>query len=389
MKNNILLLALFALLISQTNFLTAQTVGTVKTSTPVVTVQTPQQKKAATMAMETITRSKKDNALMGIKNPNKIQIGDKLAFRFENTGVVYHIVDSGENQYSILYAMFTKHPNENLVSATSNNGVVTEQAQTKGLQPYASNVVSDFLTQLVFGLPLFAWVGFALIALIVFLKLYSDHKKEKATRLEKERIENDPTLAGPPVYGNGITDGNAVEVMTNAVTTIHPDLAQFPIKILKMEKGTINSETAEVYFGGQRSKKSMIINNVRGVRATVIIGDEQEQRIVYALQACGNPLKDGDFVIGRKIQFTPDTLGAVIQIPQVEVVVEKPEEKGNQVAEALLKAIAAGERTGNATIQFTMLPTGHCSLNVVFTRLMLPPHMPVKESETTAEVSSN
>ncbi len=388
MKNNILLLALFALLTTAfaQNSLTSKTVGTVKTSASVVTLQTPKHKSPETKAMETIERSKFENTLLGINDPNKIQIGNTLAFRLENGGIVYHDVTAGDNQYSVLVKFFTEHPNDELAGVSSEP---TSQPLQSNVQPNSLQIkrypILDFWAMPLGGIPVIVWMALLVIGSFFLYQLYKKWQSEKAARLEKESIENDPTLAGPPVYGNGIEDANATEVMVNAVKTVHPDLALFPIKILKMEKGTINATAAEVFFGGKLSKKGMVVNNVRGVRATVIIGEEVEEKIVYALQACGNPLKDGNYVAGQQIQFTPDTLGAEIVLPvpvqpTAEIVVE-PTSSTQIQAQGLFNAIEALKESGNGSIQYIVLPNGKTHLSIIFTRLALPPHVPAEAVE--------
>jgi hypothetical protein len=185
----------------------------------------------------------------------------------------------------------------------------------------------------------------ATIGYFAFITPWLNKRKETA------RMNENPTTAGPAFTTTGITNENAVPVMENAARLVFETTA--PIEVIRMERGTIiKADATEVFFNGAPIRR-FNIKNQPAVRAIVRVGEEQGTRTVYALQLCGNPIRQGQFIVGD-IQFIPDAMNSEIptQVEEAEIIPDQPTAT-SQAFNTLPNIIKQLQETGGGTLQLS------------------------------------
>lgn len=142
---------------------------------------------------------------------------------------------------------------------------------------------------------IFLWklmaIIFLVIILIIFFSYLLAQKTEKALNI-------DPITAGPPQVPGGVNDDGAYARMSALAGNNYPDQ---DLKIKNIRRGTI-SGLADVNYA-DNSIRRINLQNVIGYAGEILVGGKKET--IYFLQGCGNDARNGNYMSGEGISFTP------------------------------------------------------------------------------------
>ena len=268
-----------------------------------------------TEVYRTIMRSKEANHSNGIFDPNKIQIGDHLTFKFSDGFDTIYYVSKGDNQWKIVSKMLATMPkvHGSLVnySDTLKPVRIEEPLPVSPINArYNPWYMPDWLVAVLWTI-----IGLAACSIIYW---FSKNRKK------------DPATSGPAMRPGGLTRDTVHASMRDSAAR------QFQnpnIRIVRIEEGTLNSNGHAIAIDyADRSRKRVLLNEP-GFRATVLVGDNPTPQFVYTLMRCGNDVRMGHGLNSPFITFTPLTTNSevpapVAATPELPVVVE---EKANEV----------------------------------------------------------
>jgi hypothetical protein len=240
-----------------------------------------------------ISRSKEANQKNGILNPDSIYPGQVLNFLFEDGIAMALIVEPGDNQWKIV--------RDKLAFWQNLHGPIVD---------YVDPVPVKIPEAIEFHWYYDEWNLFGVLAVIFFLALLLKF----ISMWWKERNQ-DPISAGKPQVLGGVSNTGAYERMQQIVANRFPGTR---MEIRNIRRGRL-SGLAKIFYADGKSKKI----NLKSVSAYAgeITVDNQEETI-YFLQACGNDARNGSYMMGNSLIFTPDALinkaGVEVPLPAVE-----------------------------------------------------------------------
>ncbi len=252
--------------------------------------------------MSIILKSKELNKENGITNPNLVYPGQLLTFLFEDGTVQYVHVQPGDNQWTI-------------VREISQWAKLHGQVQPWPKADTAKAKVIDFVhpdpfefkwweTNWILAVP----IGLVLLLIMVYLLNRSYNSRNQ-----------DPVYAGTPQVSGGVSDANAYSRMNEIAGNNFPASR---LEIKNIRRGWL-SGLAKVHYASGKPKKI----NLKGVPAYAgeirVNGIDQT---IYFLQGCGNDARQGNYMFGSGLVFTPNVVvnqdGSESPLPVEPVITE-------------------------------------------------------------------
>lgn len=240
-----------------------------------------------------INMSKEANFINnGVIDPDKIQIGQTLTFRFQDGTEKRITVEKGDSQWKIL-----KDKIGNLIIAHGQvvpfpkDQAAVEQELTPAL-PYSAKTDWALL-----------WILLASVSLIAVAIWIS-----RLVRKHKMEAKKDPVTSGPAMRPGGITDENALAYATQVASRQfnNPNL-----QVREVQKGMLSGENLEVFYAGDVTPQRRTFINQPAYRGIVSINGTDQ--FVYFLQGCGNDVRVGNFFRGENLQFIVDAQATVLR----------------------------------------------------------------------------
>lgn len=229
---------------------------------------------------DVIMMSKEANMANGIKDPNKIYVGQKLTFLFADGQEHSIIVEKGDSQWKILE---TK-----IAALVQDHGQVVPFKEPPVVEktPEQQQVTPPLLTENT--TPWYATTWFlilmGIIALAAILIL--------ANNLYTKR---DPGTSGRPVQPGGVSAANASEYMQQ----FYPGLT-----IRNITKGRLSGKNMLISYAGNPSGQRRTFKNEPAFRGTITRNNQEE--FIYFLEICGNRARQGNFFTGNDVTFVAD-----------------------------------------------------------------------------------
>lgn len=175
----------------------------------------------------------------------------------------------------------------------------TEPAEEKQTPAKTKSVFDSVLT-FMFDLQLGEFMLFRLLPILVIIYCAFLLYAYIPLLLEKKRVNIDPITAGPPQVEGGISDDMAYD------WTMKKAQNKFPganIEISDIKFGRLSGPSDVSYFNVEKPKK-INLHNIFAYQGKILVNGRKEK--IYFLQACGNDARQGNFMSGEKLVFTPE-----------------------------------------------------------------------------------
>lgn len=267
---------------------------------------------------EVIMKSKQANALRGVHNPNLIMPGQLLTFKFSDGFDTTYITEKGDYQCKVVRRMLeTMTPVHGQVVAYDTTKI---KEQEKVVAPVLPNVPTDYTA---------FWIAVGIILLLLLIWfLYRKYTGRTG----------DPTTAGTRLWNDGITETNRVERMQEIAQRQYPGQR---IRVLNTRRGRISGKGVMVSYGNNEKPQRRTFDNVPGVEATILVGDDPNPKVVYGLLACANDVRLGNYFTG-KLTFVADeqpvNVVPVTATPSVSENVSQHDETQSETNEGMERA---------------------------------------------------
>lgn len=244
-----------------------------------------------------INMSKEANFINnGVIDPDKIQIGQTLTFRFQDGTEKRITVEKGDSQWKIL-----KDKIGNLIIA---HGQVVPYPipSTPDVKP--SEDETDLVTPSEKTDFTWLWIllGIAVVSIVVWIYRLAKKNKNEA------EAEQNPVTSGPAMRPGGITDENALAYATQVASRQfnNPNL-----QVREVQRGMLSGENLEVFYAGNATPQRRTFTNQPAYRGIVNLNGADQ--FVYFLQGCGNDVRMGNYFTGQNIQFIADATSPVLR----------------------------------------------------------------------------
>jgi len=247
---------------------------------------------------QTIMRSKEANIGNGVFDPNKIQIGNHLTFKFADGFDTSYTVKAGDNQWNVVKGMLSTMPRlhgpvvEYPTSDSTSEGAVNE-TPGESVPDSTPWEIPDWLKVV---------LALLLIGLICWL----------IWRAVRRTQNQDPALSGPQMRPGGLNRENVYSAMSESAAR---QFQSSNIRIQRIEEGTLNSHGHPELIDYADNPRRRVLNNEPGFRATVLVGDNPTPRFIYTLLRCGNDVRIGGGLQSEHITFTPLATNAEVPNP--------------------------------------------------------------------------
>lgn len=141
----------------------------------------------------------------------------------------------------------------------------------------------------------FPWRLMAITLIVILFAIIISYL---LTKNAKRELNIDPITAGPPQVPGGVNDAGAYTRMSTLAGNNYPGQ---DLKIKNIRRGTM-SGLADVHYA-DKSIKRINLQNVIGYAGEILV--DGKEKTVYFLQGCGNDARNGNYMSGEGISFTP------------------------------------------------------------------------------------
>lgn len=216
------------------------------------------------------------NQMSGINNPDKIWPGQ--------TVWVPILVERGDTEWGIFKEILFPPMAEPIPVITSNPPIPTPIIPGTEEEKESNNFWHNL-----FSLPWWLWL---LIGMFVF---------GLASVILENKRKLDPVTAGPPQVPGGVNDEQAYSRMNEITQSRFPGAR---LNINNIRRGKLSGRATVHYASGL--PKKMNLDNIVAYAGEIIVNSQLET--IYFLQGCGNDVRQGDYMSGDELIFTPDAI---------------------------------------------------------------------------------
>lgn len=300
-----------------------------------------------TQVANSIEKAKYANWLLsGIDNPDKIKPGQIVWIPIP--------AKEGDNEWWIFDRVLPWN------EVTPDTTVYYNDDQNSVADPEnEASKKSNFWNTLLLGLPLFIWLIIAAIVFAIIMQIRADKK-----RGQEREWSQDPVTAGTAQVPGGIDDESAYSRMNQLAHTNFPSAR---IEIKNIRRGTL-SGPGEIFYAEGNPKK-INLKNVPAYAGEILVNSKEQT--IYFLQGCGNDARQGNFMSGEELIFTPDVIinedGSESQLPQEQGKDSVSTEQTQAAKKSLEEKAEATEIEKGKSVEITgsdllKIATGHQSV---------------------------